>query len=162
MSELIYLVGQISPKFVETYQWRQNMLDRFKNEPQIQFINPCDNPFNQKVLQEKEYAVSKERRVNAIDVLPAKDYTYCKRSSMAVVNMNHYDPKKPLLGSYYELSWYFTMPEKTVIGFAEDLTDYEVQHPFVQQTVTTWCHNEYEAAEIIEQYFISVNGMGGK
>jgi len=160
--ELIYLVGQISPKYEVTYQWRQNLEDEFADRRDIKFINPCSNPFNKKVLEEKEYAVSKARRVDAIDVLPAKDYTFCKRSTMAIVNMNHYDPKKPLLGSYYELSWYFTMPEKTVIGFAEDLTDYEVQHPFVQQTVTTWCHNEYEAAEIIEQYFISVNGMGGK
>lgn len=159
MSELIYLVGQISPKFEVTYQWRQNLEDHFGNEPSIKFINPCNNPFNKKVLEEKEYAVSKKRRVDAIDVLPAKDYTFCKRSSMAIVNMNHYDPKKPLLGSYFELSWYFTMPEKTVIGFAEDLNDYEVQHPFVQQTVTTWCRNEYEAAEIVEQYFTTVNGM---
>jgi len=157
--ELIYLVGQISPKYEVTYQWRKNIEDHFKDSKEIKFINPCNNPFNRKVLEEKEYAVSKERRVNAIDVLPAKDYTFCKRSSMAIVNMNHYDPKKPLLGSYYELSWYFTMPEKTVIGFAEDLNDYECQHPFVQQTVTTWCNNEYEAAAIVEQYFTTVNGL---
>jgi hypothetical protein len=50
------------------------------------------------------------------------------------------------------------MPEKTVIGFAEDLNDYQVQHPFVQQSVTTWCHDEYEAADILNQYFISVDG----
>ena len=157
--ELIYLVGQISPKYEVTYQWRKNLEDQFKDSEEIKFINPCNNPFNRKVLEEKEYAVSKERRVNAIDVLPAKDYTFCKRSSMAIVNMNHYDPKKPLLGSYFELSWYFTMPEKTVIGFAEDLDDYECQHPFVQQTVTTWCNNEYEAASIVEQYFTTVNGL---
>ncbi len=159
MSELIYLVGQISPLYPVTYQWRKNIEERFKDEPEIKFINPCNNPFNKKVLEEKEYAVSKERRVDAIDVLPAKDYTFCKRSSMAIVNMNHYDPKKPLLGSYFELSWYFTMPEKTVIGFAEDLNDYECQHPFVQQTVTTWCRNEFEACQIVEQYFLTVNGI---
>lgn len=159
MSELIYLVGQISPKYPETYQWRQDLEDHFRSEKQINFINPCNNPFNKKVLEEKEYAVSKERRVNAIDVLPAKDYTFCKRSSMAIVNMNHYDLKKPLLGSYFELAWYFTMPEKTVIGFAEDLDDYECQHPFVQQAVTTWCNTVEQAAQIVEQYFLTVNGM---
>ena len=158
MSELIYLVGQISPKYVATYQWRQTVMNRFKNEPQIQFINPCDNPFNQKVLQEKEYAVSRERRVDAIDVLPPKDYTFCKRSSMAIVNMNHYDTAKPMLGTYFELGWYYTMPEKTVIGFAKDLGDYQVQHPFVQQAVTTWCNDEYEAAAILNQYFTTVGG----
>lgn len=152
--EMIYLVGQISPKHEVTYQWRRNIQDEFEGDLNIFFIDPCANAFNKKVLEEKEYAVSKERRVNAIDVLPAKDYTFCKRSSMAVVNMNHYDPVKPMLGSFFELGWYFTMPEKTVIGFAEDLSDYQVQHPFVQQAVTTWCHNEYEAAAIIRQYFV--------
>ena len=157
--ETIYLVGQISPKYPITYQWRKNIEDEFKDVPGIQFINPCNNPFNKKVLEEKEYAVSKQRRVNAIDVLPAKDYTFCKRSSMAIVNMNHYDPDKPMLGSYFELGWYFTMPEKTVIGFAEDLTDYEVQHPFVQQAVTTWCHDEYEVGAILYKYFTSAEGI---
>jgi len=68
--------------------------------------------------------------------------------------MNHYDKNKPMLGSFFELGWYFTMPEKTVIGFAEDLNDYQIQHPFVQQAVTVWCKDEYEAADIVRQYFI--------
>lgn len=155
--ETIYLVGQISPKVEETYQWRKRIINFFNENPEIKFINPCANPFNQKVLKEKEYAVSEERRVNAIDVLPSKDYTFCKRSSMAIVNMNHYDPNKPLLGSFFELAWYFTMPEKTVIGFAEDLNDYQIQHPFVQQAVTTWCKNEFEAADIVKKYFLTLN-----
>jgi hypothetical protein len=153
MSELIYLVGQISPKYPITYEWRQKLIDKFIDKPDIEFINPCDNPFNRTVLDEGEYAISSERRVNAINVLPTKDYTFCKRSSMAIANMNHYDPNKPLLGSFFELAWYFTMPEKTVIGFAKDLKDYEVQHPFVQQAVTTWCHNEEEVADIVIRYF---------
>jgi len=157
--ELIYLVGQISPKFEETYQWRRNLENAFICREDIKFINPCANPFNQKVLEEKEYAVSKERRVNGINVLPAKDYTFCKRSSMAVVNMNHYDKDKPMLGSFFELGWYFTMPEKTVIGFADDLNDYQIQHPFTQQAVTTWCNNVEEVALILEKYFTTVRGI---
>jgi len=158
MSELIYLVGQISPKYEETYQWRRNLEKRFEGREDIKFINPCDNPFNQKVLEEREYAVSENGRVDAIDVLPSKDYTFCKRSSMAIVNMNHYDKNKPMLGSFFELGWYYTMPEKTVIGFAEDLNDYQIQHPFVQQAVTVWCHNEEEVSFIIEKYFTTVGG----
>jgi len=157
--EIIYLVGQISPKYEITYQWRKNLEEQFKDTEVIKFINPCSNSFNKKVLEEKEYAVSKDRRINAIDVLPPKDYTFCKRSSMAVVNMNHYDLNKPMLGSFFELGWYYTMPEKTVIGFAKDLNDYQIQHPFVQQAVTTWCHDEYEAAYIIEKYFIDVEAL---
>jgi len=158
MSELIYLVGQISPKFEATYQWRRNIENEFEGRSDIKFINPCANPFNQKVLEKKEYAVTRDFRVDAIDVLPPKDYTFCKRSSMAVVNMNHYDKDKPMLGSFFELGWYYTMPEKTVIGFAEDLMDYQVRHPFVQQAVTTWCKNEFEVAAILEKYFTTVGG----
>ncbi len=153
--EEIYLVGQISPKHEITYEWRRVVKNYFMSEPSIKFIDPCDNPFNKKVLEEKEYAVSEKRRVDAIDVLPPKDYTFCKRSSMAMVNMNHYDKDKPMLGSFFELGWYFTMPEKTVIGFADDLNDYQVQHPFVQQAVTTWVHNWKEACYIVEKYFLS-------
>jgi hypothetical protein len=158
MSQLIYLVGQISPKFEVTYQWRRNLEEAFAGRDDIKFINPCANPFNEKVLEKKQYAVSRDFRVDAIDVLPSKDYTFCKRSSMAIVNMNHYDKDKPMLGSFFELGWYFTMPEKTVIGFTEDLGDYQVQHPFVQQAVTTWCNNEYEAAAIVEKYFTTTGG----
>jgi len=158
MNQLAYLVGQISPKYEITYQWRRNLEDEFVDRQDIKFINPCANPFNKKVLEEKAYAVTKERRVNAIDVLPSKDYTFCRNSTMAIANMNQYDPAKPLLGSFFELAWYFTMPEKTVIGFAEDLDSYLCQHPFVQQAVTTWCHDEYEAAAILNQYFTTVGG----
>lgn len=151
--EIIYLVGQISPKYKETYAWRDNVVDRFKARKDIEIINPCSNPFNQQVLKENAYAVTKERRVNGIDLLPAKDYTYCKRSTIAVVNMNQYDPKKELIGSFFELAWYFSMPEKAVIGFAKDLDAYACQHPFVKQAVTVWCNDEFEACDLVEYYF---------
>jgi len=157
--ETIYLVGQISPKYRETYQWRENLESYFRDSSDFQFINPCNNLFNRKILKDGEYVITKERRISGIDILPSKDYTFCKRSSMAIVNMNHYDSNKPLLGSYFELAWYYTMPEKTVIGFANDLDDYECQHPFVQQAVTTWCNDEFEAAALIDQYFSFAYGM---
>lgn len=156
MSELIYLVGQISPKFQVTYQWRTNIENQFTDRTDIKFINPCSNPFNEKVLKEGRYAVTPEKRSFGIDVLPSKDYTFCKRSSMAIANMNQYDPDKPLLGSFFELAWYYTMPEKTVIGFAEDLNSYLCQHPFVQKAVTTWATDWDQACYIVRKYFEGV------
>lgn len=153
MSELIYLVGQISPKFEETYRWRENIIDVFRDRDDINFINPCANKFNSDILNARQFHVNGDKRIKGVDVLPPKDYTYCKRSTMAVVNMNHYDKDKPMLGSYFELGWYYTMPEKTIIGIADELDNYQVQHPFVQQTVDVWCKNEYEVAEIIEYFF---------
>lgn len=152
---LFYLVGQISPKFEITYQWRKNIETRFHDSDEVGFINPCSNPFNQKVLKKAKYAVTKEKRSFGIDLLPAKDYTFVQRSTGAVVNMNQYDPAKPLLGSFFELAWYFLHPEKAVIAFADDLNDYQCQHPFVQQAVTTWCQDESEACYLVEKYFTS-------
>ena len=148
-----YLVGQISPKFEITYMWRQQIEKAFEEVNEIKFINPCRNPFNKKVLEEKAYAVTKEKRSTGIDLLPSKDYTFVERSNGAIVNMNQYDPEKPLIGSFFELAWYFLNPGKSVIGFADDLNDYQCQHPFVQQAVTTWCQDEYEAVYLLEKYF---------
>jgi hypothetical protein len=162
MKELAYLVGQISPKFEVTYQWRKNVIDYFaeaKSGHQIDFINPCSNPFNKKVLQKAEYAVQKNKRSWGIDLLVPKDRSYVKRSTMAIVNMNQYDPKKPLLGSFFELAWYREHPEKAVIGFADDLESYMCQHPFVQKTVHTWCNDEYEACQLLEKYFVDVESL---
>lgn len=163
MRELVYLVGQISPKFPITYKWRQTVIKHFTNKEgeavnreQIRFINPCANMFNQTVLEKREYAVQKSGRVPGIDLLPPKDYTYVRRSSIGLVNMNQYDSKKPLLGSFFELAWYFSFPEKAVIAFAKDLNSYLCQHPFVQQTVNYWCNDEHEACEILERYFLDV------
>lgn len=164
--EAIYLVGQISPKFEITYKWRENVRNHFEGakyngkglSTEIQIIDPCSNPFNAKVLKKSEYAVTKEKRSFGIDLLPPKDYRFCKRSTICMANMNQYDPDKPLIGSFFELSWYYTMPDKAVIGFAEDLDSYNCQHPFVKQAVHTWCKDEEEACFLVDKYFINTNG----
>jgi len=169
MKELVYLVGQISPKYEVTYQWRKNVIDYFietvngfqvtNAAHQIDFINPCSNPFNKKVLEKAEYAVQKKKRSWGIDLLVPKDNSYVRRSSIGMVNMNQYDPDKPLLGSFFELAWYFMHPEKAVIAFADDRNSYLCQHPFVQQTVNVWCNDEYEACQLLEKYFIDVESL---
>lgn len=154
--ETVYLVGQISPKFQVTYQWRANIENELYDEPSIDFINPCANAFNNKVLREKRYAIGKNGDVEAgIGVLPPKDLTYILRSTIAIVNLNQYDPNKELLGSYFEMGWLYLHPEKTVIAFSDDLNSYNCKHPFVYQTVHTWCKNEYEACDLIKKYFIT-------
>jgi len=154
--ETIYLVGQISPKFKETYLWRKRVTEKLMGRFNI--INPCSNPFNKNALKEKEYAVSENGREYGIDLLVPKDFTYVQRSSIAIVNMNHYDLDKPLLGSFFELAWYYTFPEKTVIAFTKNLNDYQCQHPFVQKSVNTWCHDEEQACYLVEKYFTCVEG----
>lgn len=152
--ETVYLVGQISPKFEITYSWRQNVIKRFEKIPKIGFINPCANKFNQDVLKKKVYAVHARGRQAGIDLLVPKDRAFVDRSSIGLVNLNQYDPNKPLLGSFFELAWYFDSPQKAVIGFADNLNHYLCQHPFVQQAVDVWVNDEYEACDLIERYFV--------
>lgn len=153
--KLCYLVGQISPKYAITYEWRKYIRKQMKSFEEIGFIDPCANPFNQKVLNQKRYAVTKDKRSFGIDVLPHKDYTFVLESNIAIVNMNQYDLDKPLLGSFFELAWYFAHPEKTVIGFADDLNSYICQHPFVQGAVNVWCSDEVDATYLLKKYFTS-------
>lgn len=155
MTELFYLVGQISPKFKITYDWRNWIINDFMDDYQINFINPCANPFNQKLVKEERYAITDKGRSFGIDLLPSKDLTYVMRSSGAVVNMNQYDPEKPLVGSFFELAWYRMFPEKSVIAFAEDPGVYQCQHPFVQKAITTWAGSVEEAAYLVRKYFTS-------
>ena len=154
--KMCYLVGQISPVYKITYEWRRYVRNEMIDfEDQIGFIDPCANPFNQKVMNQKRYAVDvkNKKRSFGIDVLPHKDYTFVLESDIAIVNMNQYDPDKPLLGSFFELAWYFSHPEKTVIGFADDLDSYICQHPFVQSAVSTWCSDEVDAVYLLKKYF---------
>jgi nucleoside 2-deoxyribosyltransferase len=154
MSEVIYLVGQISPKYEETYQWRRNVSEKLKGYRNVSIIDPCSNSFNTSILQENRYAISEMSREIGIDVLPSKDLTYILKSTIAIVNLNQYDKDKELLGTYFEMSWLYINPEKTVIAFADDLNSYKCKHPFVKQTVDTWCKNEDEACYIIKRYFL--------
>lgn len=155
--KMCYLVGQISPKFKVTYDWREYVIYQMSEyKDQIGFINPCANAFNKKLIQDGEYAVTLKTRSTGIDILPHKDYTFVLESDIAIVNMTQYDINKPLLGSFFELAWYFTHPEKTVIAFADDLDSYICQHPFVRESVTIWCSNVEEAVFMMQKYFITV------
>ena len=150
----IYLVGQISPKFSVTYEWRKTIVDRLSS-PSVTVIDPCSNKFNHKVLKNKTYAIGSDgSREFGLDVIVPKDLTFVLRSDIAIVNLNQYDKDKELLGSYFEMAWLYLHPEKTVIAFADDFNTYNCKHPFVVQTIHTWCKNEDEACEIVEKYFL--------
>lgn len=154
--KLCYLVGQISPKFEVTYDWRRYVIEEMREyDSQIGFINPCANAFNKKLVEDGEYAITLRNRSTGIDILPHKDCTFVLESDIALVNMTQYDPDKPLLGSFFELAWYFLHPEKTVIGYAENLNSYICQHPFVQEAVNVWCDDVEKAVFMLKKYFIT-------
>lgn len=150
----IYLVGQISPKFPVTYDWRTQIEVYFENHDDIKIINPCANSFNKELVKENRYAVGIDGREMGIDVLPSKDLKFVMDSDVAIVNLNQYDKDKELLGSYFEMAWYYLYQEKTVIAFADDLNSYNCRHPFVKMAVDVFCNNAEEACYIVDKYFV--------
>lgn len=54
----------------------------------------------------------------------------------------------------FELAWYHSCPEKTVIGIYDtNEDDLHCNHPFVKQSVTTWVQNHWQAIDLITEYF---------
>jgi hypothetical protein len=169
----VYLVGQISIDYPITYQWRKEFRDYFYKSDifsaqegeylptkngWIDIVDPCDTLFNKSVLAKNngdDPNRLKAYKTKGIKILPSKDRGIVKWSDIGVANMNAYDPKKPLIGSFFELAWYYDSPEKTVIGIYDGDPQEAINsgHPFVQDTVNTWVKDHIEAAKLIEFFF---------
>jgi hypothetical protein len=156
MKEIIYLVGQISVEAPETYEWRKRVVEYFKDYPQFELINPCVNSFNTNDLTGgKDVYYTGGFKTKGIELIVPKDYSYVERSTMCIANLNQYDVKKPILGSFYELAWYYTMPSKVVVGIfsGDPMTNIHTNHPFTRTSVNVWVQDEIEAAELLRHYY---------
>lgn len=153
MKNVIYLAGQISPLYIETYRWREEVEEYFYDNEDYYIINPCRNSMNKKVKDEKIYAVRGDIREKGIDIIVPKDRLAVKKSTIGLFNLNIYDEDKESIGTMFELAWYYDSPEKAVIAFANDLNTLRCKHPFVEQAVTTWTNNLEEACDIITTYY---------
>jgi hypothetical protein len=151
----IYLIGQISND-PRSYQWRENIELYLKEQPQdiqneFEIINPCGNNFSKGVLESS--GDEKEFTSNAIndkcgDLLPSQDCGFVMYSNACIANFNHWTPERPLLGTIYELSWYYLTPWKPVVGIHSDPeNDFNCRHPFPWKTVHTWVENEIQAIQ---------------
>jgi hypothetical protein len=164
--EIVYLVGQISIDDPETYEWRRRVKLYFSTPDlvnQIEFIDPCANPFNQEVrkLKGTDSDRGKVYKVNNIEVIPDKDMQYVIRSTIGLMNFNHYDPEKLIIGSWFECAWYM-MLNKMVIGIydGDPLVSQHTAHPFPQRAVTTWVKDDKEACEVLRRYFTWAKNEG--
>ncbi len=160
MKESIYLVGQISVDNDETYEWRYRVRKYFYKSVYVKIIDPCNNGFNQNVKSEAKGNDPDRMKVyhsKGADLLVPKDKSYVKRSTIGMANLNVYDHKKLIIGSFFELAWYIDCPEKSVVGiFSGDHTNSIIcMHPFVRRAVDIWVQNEIEACEIIERFYIN-------
>lgn len=153
---VIYLAGQISVMAPETYYWRERFTSRLAEDKRFSIINPCGNKFNENSLKKQEIdSHFKLYKANNIELIVPKDRASVKRSDICVVNMIQYDETKPLLGTIFELAWYFDSPEKIVIGITDDApvgSSILSGHPFIKATVHTWVSEVYEAADLVQTF----------
>lgn len=158
---VIYLAGQISDKAVETYKWRKRFIKEFKYNLEtieyrkwytnITIIDPCDTEFGKAQDKSNYNKVGRQ-------AFPALDYDSVKRSTIIVFNIHQYDQSIPLIGTFFEMSWAFTMADVIKIGIFDSAkfcmeSDYYIHHhPFVEQTMTLWVNDEIEAANIVKNF----------
>jgi hypothetical protein len=157
MKEEIYLIGQISVDREETYLWRKDVRTIFTNDDQFEIIDPCDNEWNKSnsnfegtdPLRLKIY-----KKFGSGLIVP-KDYSYVLRSTGCLANLNHYDTKKPFIGTLFELSWYYQAQEKCVIGIydGDPCDNVYCDHPFIRETIDVWCKDHIEAAHLLKNYY---------
>lgn len=158
--ECAYLIGQISADVEETYRWRERIRLHFEPNPMMSIIDPCNNSFNQGLLKTAKRTEDPQRlkvyRKFGTNLLVPKDKTYVKKSTMAIANLNPYDPAKPTIGTLFELAWYHDEPEKSVIGIFEGdwKKDVLCNHPFVRSTINTWVKTDEEACNLIEYFYL--------
>jgi hypothetical protein len=181
MKHRIYLVGQISGYNPKSYEWRENVRKYFHNlevEGLFEIYDPCDNKFNQSWKTLNGKATAEERklrgevlseslegkeegeilwitRTKGIGLLVPKDREFVRRADIILADMNHYDPNKPILGSFFELAWAYDAPAKSVIGIFDGnpKDNYICNHPFVKAAVDVWVKDEKSACILIEHYF---------
>lgn len=159
MRDKVYLIGQISVSDERTYNWRKNVKDYFLDDRQFYFIDPCKNEYNKAVAKEYGDGSDPDRtkvyKTEGINLLVPKDKMYVMKSTLAIANLNHYDPDKPMIGTMFELAWYHDNNHKAVIGIYDGdwTSDKYCNHPFVKSVVNCWVKNEEEACKTLEKYF---------
>lgn len=164
MMERIYLIGQISVDKKITYEWRQDVRKFF--DPSIpgnecfEMIDPCDNEFNKSARNfNGELGPDPHRlrvyKTKGIGLIVPKDHSYVLRSTGCIANMNQYDKDKPMIGTLFELAWYYQNPEKCVIGVfdGDPSEDVHCNHPFIRETIDVWCKDHMEAAMLLKDYY---------
>jgi len=160
MKEIIYLIGQISVDKTESYKWRKNVRRVFATNDNFEVIDPCNNGFNQAIIANAggDPKRLKTYKTKGTELLVPKDRSYVARSTMAFANMNTYDSKKPIIGTFFELACYYDNPEKKVIGIfdVKPQEDIICNHPLVRGTVDIWVKDELTACKIAQHYYEDV------
>jgi hypothetical protein len=157
MKKCIYLIGHINPSVPETYTWRDEVQEAFK-DTEFDIINPCDSGFDTKLMWEgetDEHRIAAYRKKGTRLLVP-KSLDSVRQSTIAIANLNMYGSPAPSLGTYFELAWYYTHPDKSVIGLYNESAVTKspfAGHPFVLETIDVWTVSVKEACNMVNMFF---------
>jgi hypothetical protein len=154
----IYLMGQVSYN-EETYNWRKRVREHYADSPFVEVIDPTNNNFNANVLESGKIKKNKNNAITCysdlpcIPLLPGKDRFYVANSNVLFVDMNHYTPEKPLIGTMFELAWAYDQPGKMIIGIYNGDPEKNITtwHPFIRATIQTWVKNGDQACDLLDK-----------
>ena len=129
----------------------------FPTNNNFEIIDPCNNGFNQAIIANTggDPERLKIYKTKGTELLVPKDRSYVARSTMVFANMNTYDKKKPIIGTCFELAWYYDKSEKTVIGIfdGDPREDIIRNHLFVRGAIDIWVKDEFTACKIAQHYY---------
>jgi hypothetical protein len=154
----IYLIGHINPSVPQTYKWREEIVEIFKDRKDIRIVNPCTSIFDASLLEEGK--TDPERfsayRKTGVRLIVPKSFQCVQQSTMAIANMDLYNSPALSIGTIFELAWYYTFPWKSVIGIYTEGRTTESQccaHPFVREAVHVWAGSIKEACKFVDTFF---------
>jgi|WetSurSiteA1Bulk_404760.scaffolds.fasta_scaffold01663_2 hypothetical protein len=152
----VYLVGQISSD-VRTFSWREEIETWLGGNEKFKILNPCAFNYAQRLLTQNTNIEDYKKNVYSskqVSIIPHRDYDMVLLSHIGIANMDIITPEKPMVGSFFELAWYFEHPEKTVIGISKDREKFfHCQSPFVTETIKVWVKDNLEAVAVIKDMF---------
>ena len=159
LTKKIYLIGHINPAHPETYAWRKEVEEYFKDQEDVSIINPCDSSFDTKLLDAGNDDPGRlaAYRKKGTRIFVPKSRQSVDESTIAIANLETYGSEAPMIGTIMELAWYMDNPQKTVIGLlpiSNMAQDPYACHPFVAESIHVWTKSVKEACRMVDMFFV--------
>lgn len=143
---VVYLAGLISTAVPESLQWRIEATPVLEDAG-FEVLSP---------MRGKDPARLKhdglvDPYLTASDVVQ-RDYHDIIRSTVVLAHLETFEGPRPLLGTIAELAWCWQL-RIPVVGMVSPSKSYILLHPFTNQFVSHFFHDEDEAVEFVIDYY---------
>jgi len=149
----IYLMGQMSENAPETRKWRSecNSYIFKRANSYVRIIDPTVNKVS-RLFYEKRMD---DKAKNGCNLITPLDYQNVLDSDGGIFHARQFDQTRKIIGSFFELAWYYANPEKIVIGIKGE---YDIMnHPMVKATVHAWVDSPEEAIDMFLDSWFGFN-----